>query len=137
MIPSELLDADASPSGLLGIGTDILSVKRMRSCIDSPPFIRKTFTEAEIGLGASRGDLGNYYAKVFAGKEAVFKCFGVQANTLRSWKDIEIVDGSQAQPVVELHGELATIAEERGVRQVLLSLSYDTDYATAFAALIG
>jgi holo-[acyl-carrier protein] synthase len=126
-----------SAPGVLGIGTDILSVERMRRCIDSSSFIRKTFTDAEIGLSASRADQGSYYAKIFAGKEAVFKCFGVQADSLQSWKDVEIVDGSQAQPVVKLHGELAAIAETRGVGQVLLSLSYDTDYATAFAALTG
>ncbi len=137
MTPSTPLNNGAAQSGILGIGTDILSVERMRDCIDSPPFIRSTFTDAEIALSASRADQGSYYAKVFAGKEAVFKCFGVQADTLQSWKDVEIVDGSEAQPVVELHGELAAIAESRGVRQILLSLSYDTDYATAFAALIG
>jgi holo-[acyl-carrier protein] synthase len=123
--------------GLLGIGTDILSVERMRSCIDSPAFISRTFTEAEIGLCVSRADPDSYYAKVFAGKEAVFKCFGVRADSLESWKDVEIVDGSEMQPVVTLHGELATIAESRGVREVLISLSYDTGYAAAFAALVG
>lgn len=122
---------------MLGIGTDILSVERMRGCVDSPAFISRTFTETEIGLGVSRADLGSYYAKVFAGKEAVFKCFGVRADSLGSWKDVEIVDGSEMQPVVTLHGELATIAESRGVREVLISLSYDTGYATAFAALVG
>jgi holo-[acyl-carrier protein] synthase len=123
--------------GLLGIGTDILSVERMRSCIESPAFITKTFTEAEIGLGTSRPDLGSYYAKVFAGKEAVFKCFGLAADSLRSWKDVEIVDGAEGQPVVTLHGELEAIAAKRGVREVMLSLSYDTGYAAAFAALVG
>ena len=123
--------------GLLGIGTDILSVERMRGCVDSPAFISRTFTETEIGLGTSRADLGSYFAKVFAGKEAVFKCFGVRADSLGSWKDVEIVDGDEMQPVVTLHGELATIAESRGVREVLISLSYDTGYATAFAALVG
>jgi phosphopantetheine--protein transferase-like protein len=124
-------------SGLLGIGADILSVERMRHCIDSPAFVSKTFTDAEIGLGASRSDPGSYYAKVFAGKEAVFKCFGVRADALGSWRDVEIVDGSEMQPVVTLHGELASIAATRGVREVLISLSYDTGYAAAFAALVG
>jgi holo-[acyl-carrier protein] synthase len=123
--------------GLLGIGTDILSVERMHGCIDSPAFMSSTFTEAEIGLGASRPDPDSYYAKVFAGKEAVFKCFGVSADSLGSWRDVEIVDGSEMQPVVTLRGELAAIAESRGVREVMISLSYDTGYAAAFAALVG
>lgn len=131
MIPS------LTAAGVLGIGTDILSVERMRSCIDSLSFVHKTFTDAEIALADARSDLGSYYAKVFAGKEAVFKCFALQGFSLRSWKDIEIVDGSQGQPAVKLHGDLAIVAEARGVQEVLLSLSYDTDYATAFAALVG
>ncbi len=109
----------------------------MRQCIDSPAFVNTTFTDAEIGLGASRPDRAGYYAKVFAGKEAVFKCFGVSADSLGSWREVEIVDGGERQPVVTLHGELAAIAETRGVRDVLISLSYDTSYATAFAALVG
>jgi phosphopantetheinyl transferase (holo-ACP synthase) len=39
--------------------------------------------------------------------------------------------------VVNLSGSLAAMASSRGVSRVLLSLSYDTDYAIAFAALIG
>jgi phosphopantetheine--protein transferase-like protein len=124
-------------SGVLGVGTDILSVKRMRDCLDAPAFLRKTFTELELDLGTSRADPGSYYAKVFAGKEAVFKCFGLQADSLSSWTDIEIVDGGERQPVVRLHGEMAGFAANRGVREVLLSLSYDTDYAIAFAAVVG
>jgi phosphopantetheine--protein transferase-like protein len=120
-----------------GLGTDILSVDRMRRCIDSPSFIRKTFTDTEIDLGASRADLGSYYAKVFAAKEAVFKCLGVQADSLHSWRDVEIVDPGEVPPVVRLRGALACVATARGIGQVLLSLSCDTDYATAVAALVG
>lgn len=122
---------------LLGVGTDILSIERIRGCLDSPSFMTKTFTDAEVALAASRADPARYYAKVFAGKEAVFKCFGLPADTLRSLTDIEVVDGEHQQPVVRLHGTLAAIAERRGVCEVLLSLSYDLDYAIAFAALAG
>ena len=126
-----------SPPGTLGIGTDILSIERMRGCIDSPSFLLRTFTDEEIALAAPRGDPGSYYAKVFAGKEAVFKCFGLGADSLGSLQEIEIVDGCDSQPVVRLHGLLAALAENRGVREVLISVSYDTGYAIAFAALVG
>lgn len=121
----------------VGVGTDILLIDRIRRCLDSPSFMRRTFTEAETRLGESRPDRGSYYAKVFAGKEAVFKCFGILADSLGSWRDIEIVDSDDRQPVVNLGGSLATMASSRGVSRVLLSLSYDTDYAIAVAALVG
>lgn len=120
----------------LGVGTDILLIDRIRRCIDSPSFVRRTFTKAEARAASSRPDPGIYYAKVFAGKEAVFKCFGIHADTLESWRDIEIVDSDERQPTVNLSGSFAALAESRGVERVLLSLSYDTDYAIAVAALV-
>lgn len=122
---------------VFGVGVDILLVDRIRRCLDSPSFMTRTFTEVETLLGASRPDPGSYYAKVFAGKEAVFKCFGIVADSLGSWRDIEIVDTGERQPAVNLSGSLAQMASSRGVERVLLSLSYDTDYAVALAALIG
>ena len=122
---------------LLGIGTDILLIDRIRRCLDSPSFVRRTFTEAETCLAQSRPDPGTYYAKVFAGKEAVFKCFGITADSLGSWRDIQIIDSEERQPEVSLHGSLEATAASLGVQRVLLSLSYDTDYAVAFAALVG
>ncbi len=120
---------------LLGVGADIIRVERIRSCLDSEPFMKATFTETEIHLARSRPDPGAYYAKLFAGKEAVFKCFGMPADSLESWLDIEIVDGEHGQPEVGIRGSLATVAESRRVKRVLLSLSYDTEYAMAVAAL--
>ncbi len=120
---------------LLGVGADILRVERIRCCLDSGSFMSATFTETEVRLARSRADPGSYYAKVFAGKEAVFKCFGIPAESLESWLDIEIVDGEHGQPVVNIRGSLAALADSRGVERVALSLSYDTEYAMAVAAL--
>ncbi len=122
-----------------GIGTDILRVERMRGCLDSPSptFMRRTFTESERREGESRPDRGVYYAKLFAAKEAVFKCFGISAESLGSWKNIEILDSDERQPQVKLDGSMAAIAGERGVRRILLSVSHDTDYVIAVAALVG
>ena len=74
---------------------------------------------------------------MFAGKEAVFKCLGISADSLDSWLDIEIVDGEHGQPEVNIRGSLATVADFHGAERVALSLSYDTEYAMAVAALTG
>ncbi len=97
--------------------------------------MRRTFTETEIRVAAIAAGPRSYYAKVFAGKEAVFKCFGIPRTHLESWLDIEIVDSEEGQPEVNLRGSLAALADSRGVERVALSLSYDTDYAMAFAAV--
>jgi holo-[acyl-carrier protein] synthase len=120
---------------LLGVGTDIIRIERMRSCLDSSSFLRRTFTELEVERAASRADIASYYALVFAGKEAVFKCFGIAADALGSWRNIEVVESEHGQPGVKLHGTMAALADSRGVRGIALSLSYETEYAIAFAAV--
>jgi len=120
-----------------GVGTDILLIARIRRCLDSPSFMQRVYTEHELIEGGSRPDPGAYFAKVFAGKEAVFKCFGISADDLGSWKEIEVVDSEERQPQVTLRGSMATIAADRRVARVLLSLSWDTDYTVAVAALVG
>ena len=122
---------------VVGIGTDILSVERMRCCLNSPSFMQRTFTDKEMLAGASHQDPDGYFARLFAGKEAVFKCFGTSPDALTSPRDIEILGGDDNQPTVGLSGSLAALADSRGVGCALLSLSSDKEYAVAFAALIG
>lgn len=119
-----------------GVGVDILSIDRMRQQLDSPAFMSRVFTSTELKAGTCRPDPATYYAKVFAAKEAVFKCFGIRADELGTWLNIEIADSEEAQPEVELNGVMAERAKERNVGRVLLSLSSDTDYAVAFAAVV-
>jgi holo-[acyl-carrier protein] synthase len=122
---------------LSGVGADILLIDRIRRCLDSPSFMRRTFSDAEMRCGDGQPDAGAYYAKVFAGKEAVFKCLGISGDDLDSWLDIEVVDTGEVQPDVQLRRSLAVLAASRGMERVLLSLSYDTDYALAVAVLVG
>ncbi len=120
---------------LLGVGTDIILIDRMRACIDSPAFLRRTFTQAELDAGDGRHDRSAHYAKVFAAKEAVFKCFGIQGDQLGTWLNIEITESEEAQPQVRLSGLMAEHAKAKQVDRIVLSLSSDTDYVVAFAAV--
>jgi len=121
---------------LTGVGTDILLIDRMRCQITEPAFMSRVFTPGEMNVGRMRADPATYYAKVFAAKEAVFKCFGIPADQLGSWLNIEIKDSEEAQPEVRLSGLMAEHALARRVDKVMLSLSSDTDYAVAFAAVV-
>ncbi len=75
------------------------------------------------------------FATRFAGKEAIFKCFSVHGDTLRLI-DIEILETPDGSPIVCLHGKAAELAARKGITNILLSLSYDTDYAVAYATAI-
>jgi holo-[acyl-carrier protein] synthase len=125
-----------TPGNFVRVGADVLRIDRLRGPLESA-FLTRTFTQRELDAGSSRTDQAAYLAKVFCGKEAVFKCLGVSAGRLRSWTDIEVIDGDAGRPAVCLHGEPAALAESLGCGPVDLSLSYDTDYAMAVAAVLG
>ncbi len=122
---------------VIGVGTDILSMKRFRDVLeaDSSSFLEKVFTERERIQASQSHDGTAYFAPRFSGKEAVFKCFGIHGNVRLS--EIEILDGETGQPQVTLSGELNRIAEQKGIRDVRISLSYENNYAVAFAVAQG
>ena len=118
---------------VLGIGIDILQIQRIRDILegDSDSFVNKGFTIKEREQASDRPDPVSYFAMRFAGKEAVFKCFGIHGNIRLS--EIEILDAETGQPQVTLLGKFREIAAEKGVRDVQISLSYENEYAVAFA----
>ena len=77
-----------------------------------------------------------YFAITFAAKEAIFKCFGIGWESGVKLTEIEIRDGEFGEPIPLLTGTFAELARERGVTKVLLSLSYETDYAVGSAVLV-
>ena len=123
---------------IIGVGTDILQIERMRrnpdDLKDGAPFLRKTFTPAERQAAAERPDPVLYLSTRFAGKEAVFKALGTDDNLVRL-DQIEILNSADGQPHVTLSGRIKELADARGVTSTHISLSYDTDYAIAFAIM--
>jgi phosphopantetheine--protein transferase-like protein len=121
----------------LGIGIDIVSINRVKDAIEASGrlFLDKVFTPWEQKRAETCPNPTVYLAMTFAGKEAIFKTFGIDWETGVQLKEIEIRDGQVGQPIPILTGKFAQIASERGVSKVLLSLSYDGEYAIGVAAL--
>jgi phosphopantetheine--protein transferase-like protein len=119
---------------MLGVGTDILNIQRIRNIFSdvSDPFFKATYTDAERDQALIRPDPVLYFATRFAGKEAVFKCLGIMPAGIRL-NEIEILEAETGQPRVTLFGNLKQIAENKGIRDIQVSLSYETDFAIAFA----
>jgi holo-[acyl-carrier protein] synthase len=117
----------------IGVGTDILSIQRIRDILESDreSFVSKVFTVKEREQASDSPDPVSYLATRFAGKEAVFKCFGIHGNIRLS--EIEILDGETGQPQVTLLGKFLDVAAEKGIRDIQISLSYENEYAVAFA----
>jgi holo-[acyl-carrier protein] synthase len=119
---------------ILGIGTDILKIQHIRNMYNGTddPFFQKTFTENEKKQASVRPDPVIYFSTRFTGKEAVFKSLGIDGSDIRL-DDIEILNSETGQPVVVLSGNVKEIAERKGIKYIHISLSYNDDYAVAFA----
>lgn len=118
----------------LGVGIDILKIERIRSTVEDAddPFLIKIFTNREREEALGRDQPYLYYATRFAGKEAVFKSLSLNPNHV-DLSEIEILNKENGEPYVNLYGDIAQHASDRGIGKVLISLSYDTEYAIASA----
>jgi holo-[acyl-carrier protein] synthase len=124
---------------VIGIGTDILKIQRIKKILKGPEgsgFLEKTFTKNELLLSKKHSDSTIFFATRFAGKEAIFKSFGVYWHLDDKLTDIEIIDGDFGEPIVKLSGRFKHISSNEGNYKILLSLSYENDYAIAFAVLV-
>lgn len=123
---------------LLGIGIDIISITRVKNAIETSGkvFLNKIFTPWEQQHAESHPNQITYFARTFAAKEAIFKCFGSGWEAGEQFTEIEIQEGEFGEPIPILRGNFARLAQERGVTRVLLSLSHETEYVVANAALI-
>ncbi len=118
-----------------GIGTDLLAIERIRSLYKSDPedaFFRLTFTEQERALIQSRPSPLYSYATRFAGKEAVFKALRIDSDAIRL-NEIEILENETGAPTVNLLGNARLTADRLSISNIHISLSYDTEYACAYA----
>jgi phosphopantetheine--protein transferase-like protein len=122
---------------VLGMGVDIIGIARMKNSVEGSGkiFLDAVFTPWEQEQAGTHPQPIAYYAMLFAAKEAIFKCFGIGWESGVKLVEIEVREGGFGEPLPHLTGVFAELARERGAKKVLLSLSYETDYAVATAIL--
>lgn len=125
--------------GVKGIGVDLAQVERLRRVVArwNERFLRRVFTDQELAYCRRRRDPIPHLAARFAAKEATLKALGIGLRLGVSWRELEVRRERGQAPVMVLHGRSKAIAEARGGRCVLLSLTHDGDYALAQAMLLG
>jgi holo-[acyl-carrier protein] synthase len=121
---------------LVGHGIDLVEIARIRRLheLHGRHFLDRVFTPAEQAYCiANPKRYFEHLAGRFAAKEAVLKVLGTGWRGGIAWTDIEIVKDPDGQPGVQLSGECARIATERGITRWLVSLSHIETHATASA----
>lgn len=119
-----------------GLGVDIVEIDRMREALRRHPRMReRVFSEEERAYCDARNKPEIHYAMRFAAKEAVLKALGTGFAGMR-FTDVEVVRDERGRPVPNLRGRAAEIAEEHGVIEMHLSLSFTHTTAVASAVAI-
>jgi holo-[acyl-carrier protein] synthase len=121
---------------IVGLGVDLAEVSRVRRVFDKygDRFRERCFTDREWDYANRYADPSARLAGRFAGKEAVMKSLGTGWRRLR-WTDIEITGGGM--PRVNLSGRAARRAEQLGVTEVKVTITYEGDRALVFAVSVG
>ena len=120
---------------IIGIGTDIVQVDRIRRAFSLRPekFVQKVLAIEEIEKMPVSREI-DYLAKRFAAKEAISKALGSGMRLGVRFRDILILSDLQTgQPLVQLRGRAKQQASEKGINRILISISDEKEYAMAFA----
>jgi holo-[acyl-carrier protein] synthase len=121
---------------IIGIGSDIIEIDRIRSCIEKygDHFLVKLFTEQERLYCLKNRDPAPHFAARFAAKEAVAKALGCGIGAKAGWQDIAILKDPAGKPEVHL---APSVRRTFNHPKLLLSISHCRSYATAFALWVG
>ena len=119
---------------IIGIGTDIIEIKRIEKVINrTHSFIKKSFTNNEIEYFKSKGLKGNVIAGNFAAKEAISKAIGTGFRGF-GLKDIEVLRDELGKPIVKLSDKIYELLDVKEFN-IHISISHSKDNAIAYAVM--
>ncbi len=124
---------------ILGLGTDIIEVPRIGKMIEDHGeiFLRRVYTEREIDYCQGRKHAFEHFAGRWAAKEAILKAIGTGWVRGIAWTDMEIRREGNKGPKVFVAGGARDAALDRGIGEILISISHCRTYATATAIALG
>ena len=121
---------------ITGLGVDIVEIDRMRAALERHPRMKeRLFSAEERAYCDKRSRPEVHYALRFAAKEAVLKALGTGFSGMR-FTDVEVIREHSGRPVPRLSGRAAQRAEELGIVEMHLSLSFTRTTAVASAVAI-
>ncbi len=123
---------------IFGIGTDIVSVDRIKNSLKNKKFIGRIFNEKEILKCKKNSNRINCYAKRFAAKEAFSKALGTGISNGINFNEIVILNKKSGKPYINIIGQTKKTLNKKFKRKkskISLSLSDEKKYAVAFVTI--
>ena len=132
---------------IIGVGIDLVKSDRIKQAVQKwdKRFLNRIFTAHEQEYSFSSKSPYLHLAGRFAVKESVFKALGTGWSGGVQWIEIGVVNESAGHPPgtgtgkprVEVTGKVKTLMDKRGVKEILVSISHDTEYSIAQVILTG
>ncbi len=123
---------------IYGIGTDIVSVDRIKDSLKNKKFINRIFNEKEILKCKKTNNSINCYAKRFAAKEAFSKALGTGISSGVNFNEIIILNKKSGKPYISIIGKTKKVLNKKLKKKkskISLSLSDEKKYAVAFVTI--
>lgn len=115
----------------------MLEISRMQAAMDRrPSFASRVFTREERVLCERADRPARRFAACYAARLATRKALRIPPAEVLGRYDISVEYGPAGHPQVRLRNRAALIAEEGGVREVALSLSFTHELAVASAVAL-
>jgi holo-[acyl-carrier protein] synthase len=122
---------------IYGIGTDIVSVDRIKKSLKNKNLLTRLFCKEEISKCSKLINANNCYAKRFAAKEAFSKAVGTGISKGINFNEIIVMNERNGKPFIKLKGETMRSIKKKFKKKlkISLSLSDEKKYAVAFVAI--
>lgn len=114
---------------IIGVGTDLIEIERVRKACEKEAFLMRVYTETER---RQAGEKASRLAGDFAVKEAVSKVFGTGFRGFYP-NDIEVIRDENGKPFVKLHGAAKVISDKMRINKIHVSITNTKTLAMAYA----
>jgi holo-[acyl-carrier protein] synthase len=122
---------------IVGIGTDVCSVERIRVALErhGDRFAKHILAEAEWAAFKRNKKPANFLARRFAAKEAFSKAIGTGLVSPVRWPNIAIGHDALGKPQIDAAPALAAFMLAKAITRSHISISDERDVAVAFVVL--
>ena len=122
---------------IYGIGTDIVSVDRIKKSLKKKSVLKRLFCKEEISKCSKLINFNNCYAKRFAAKEAFSKALGTGISNGINFNEIIVMNEKNGKPFIKLRGKTMQNIKKKFKKKpkIALSLSDEKKYAVAFVTI--
>ena len=115
---------------IVGIGVDVVDLARFERALSRTPALRdRLFSAAEQSPKGRMLPLRSLAGR-FAAKEAFMKALGESTGV--QWHDMQVLADEHGNPSLSLTGAAQSLAVDKGIAHVHLSMSHDAGVAIAY-----